>query len=120
MKYIIATVEMADAIHNILRTTIKAVYPKHYLKEVVNFFCRHHSREHILEGIVSGNMGVLLDGEIMIGTGCYDGNHITGGICAARLSETGLRFKAYGKAVGTISVFRQNYKADMLKPCRQD
>ena len=72
MEYLTATVEMADAIHNILHTTIRTVYPKYYPKEVVDFFCQHHSREHILEGIASGNMGVL------IGTGCYDGNHITG------------------------------------------
>ena len=29
-------------------------------------------------GIVSGNMGVLLDRDAVIGTGCFDGNHITG------------------------------------------
>lgn len=78
MEYLTATAEMADAIHNILHTTIKTVYPKYYPKEVADFFCRHHSREHISEGIASGNMGVLADGDIIIGTGCYDGNHITG------------------------------------------
>ena len=78
MEYLTATVEMADTIHNILHTTIKTVYPKYYPKEVTDFFCQHHSREHILEGIVSGNMGVLIDRDIIIGTGCYDGNHITG------------------------------------------
>ena len=78
MEYLIATVEMADAIHNILHTTIRTVYPKYYPKEVADFFCQHHSREHILEGIASGNMGVLTDGDLIIGTGCYDGNHITG------------------------------------------
>lgn len=78
MEYLTAAAEMADAIHNILHTTIRTVYPKYYPKEVVDFFCRHHSREHILEGISSGNMGVLTDGNIVIGTGCYDGNHITG------------------------------------------
>lgn len=26
----------------------------------------------------SGNMGVLINRDIIIGTGCYDGNHITG------------------------------------------
>ena len=52
MEYLTATVEMADAIHNILHTTIRTVYPKYYPKEVVDFFCRHHSREHILEGII--------------------------------------------------------------------
>lgn len=78
MEYLVATVEMADIIHNILHTTIRTVYPKYYPKEVVDFFCQHHSMEHILEGITSGNMGVLTDKGIIIGTGCYDGNHITG------------------------------------------
>lgn len=78
MEYITATTEMADAIHHILHTTITTVYPKYYPKEVADFFCKHHSREHILEGIASGNMGVLIDGDKIIATGCYDGNHITG------------------------------------------
>ncbi len=78
MQYITATADMADSIHHILHTTIKTVYPKYYPGEVTDFFCRHHSREHILEGIASGNMGVLTDGDALIGTGCYDKNHITG------------------------------------------
>lgn len=78
MEYITATAEMADEIYNVLHTTIQTVYPKYYPKEVVDFFCRHHSREHILKGIASGNMGVVVDKDIIIGTGCYDNNHITG------------------------------------------
>lgn len=78
MEYRTADPDMADAIYNILHTTIKTVYPKYYPKEVVDFFCHHHSREHILEGIASGNMGVLVDGDAIVGTGCYDSNHITG------------------------------------------
>lgn len=78
MEYLTATVEMADKIYNILHTTIRTVYPKYYPKEVVDFFCQYHSMEHILEGITSGNMGVLTDKGIIIGTGGYDGNHITG------------------------------------------
>ena len=78
MEYLTATAEMADTIYNILHTTIRTVYPKYYPNEVAAFFCQHHSREHILEGIASGNMGVLIDGNIIIGTGCYNGNHITG------------------------------------------
>lgn len=50
----------------------------YYPKEVVNFFCRHHNKEHILEGIASRNMGVLVAGDVIVGTGCYDSNHITG------------------------------------------
>ena len=78
MEYIAATADMADAIYNVLHTTIKAIYPKYYPKEVTDFFCRHHSKEHILDGIASGNMGVLMAGNVIVGTGCYNGNHITG------------------------------------------
>lgn len=78
MEYIAATADIADAIHNVLHITIKTIYPKYYPEEVVDFFCRHHSKEHILGGIASGNMGVLMDGDVVVGTGCYNGNHITG------------------------------------------
>ena len=78
MKYIRATSDMANDIQNVLHTAITTIYPKYYPKEVVDFFCRHHSKEHILKGIVSGNMGVLVDNDVIVGTGCFDGNHITG------------------------------------------
>lgn len=78
MKYVTATSDMVNGIYNILHTAIRTVYPKYYPKEVVDFFCQHHSKEHILDGITSGNMGVLLDGNVIVGTGCFDSNHITG------------------------------------------
>ncbi|MCI8447109.1 MAG: GNAT family N-acetyltransferase [Eubacterium sp.] len=78
MEYLTATVEMAEAVHNILHTAIRTVYPKYYPKEVTDFFCRHHSRQHVLEGLASGNMRVCIDRDVIIGTGCYVGNHITG------------------------------------------
>lgn len=40
MEYVTAKVEMADAIRNILHTTIRTVYPQYYPKEVVDFFLR--------------------------------------------------------------------------------
>ena len=78
MEYRTAAFDMADEIYNVLHTTIKTVYPKYYPARVADFFCRLHSREHILEGIASGNMGVLVTGGVVVGTGCYDNNHITG------------------------------------------
>lgn len=78
MEYITAVSGMADAIYNILHTTIRTIYPKYYPEEVVGFFCRHHSKEHILDGIATGNMGVLSDGNVIAGTGCFFDNHITG------------------------------------------
>lgn len=78
MEYATATPDMTDIIYNILHITIQTVYPKYYPKEVVDFFCRHHSREHITEGIATGNMGVVTVNDVIVGTGCFDKNHITG------------------------------------------
>lgn len=78
MEYQTATPDMAHAIYHVLHKTIETVYPKYYPLEVVDFFCRHHSREHIADGIATGNMGVLTDGNIIVATGCLDANHITG------------------------------------------
>lgn len=69
---------MVESIYDILNITIKTIYPKYYPKEVADFFCNHHSREHILEGIDTGNMGVLIVDDNIVGTGCFDKNHITG------------------------------------------
>lgn len=77
MKYTRATSDMANDIQNVLHTAIKTIYPKYYPKEVVDFFCRHHNKEHILNGIASGNMGVLVNNNVIVGTGCFNDNHIT-------------------------------------------
>lgn len=43
----------------------------------MDFFCELHNRENIAKDIENGNVGILLvDGQI-VGTGSYDGNHIT-------------------------------------------
>ena len=47
-------------------------------KRSSGFFCRHHSKEHIVDEIASGNMGVLVRNNVIAGAGCFDGNHITG------------------------------------------
>ena len=77
MKYIRVTSDMANDVQNVLHTSIKTIYPKYYPKEVVDFFCRHHSKERIIKGIASGNMGVLVYNDVIVGTGCFDDNHIT-------------------------------------------
>ena len=77
MRYVTAASDMVDGIYNVLHTAIQTIYPQYYPKEVVEFFCKHHSKGHILEGIASGNMGVLMHHGVIAGTGCFDGNHIT-------------------------------------------
>ena len=78
MDYVTAAPVMAEEIHKVLQTTIQTVYPRYYPKEVVDFFCRLHSKTRILEGIASGNVGVLREDGVIVGTGCFDQNHITG------------------------------------------
>ena len=78
MTYTTATPAMAEEMQNVLRTTILQIYPKYYPKEVVEFFCQIHNREHILENIASGNMGVLLEDKTIVGTGRFECNHIKG------------------------------------------
>lgn len=78
MKYIAAVPDMVNEIYDVLHTAIKTIYPKYYPKEVVDFFCKHHSREHILDGIASGNMGVLVNEDAIVGTGSFESNHIAG------------------------------------------
>lgn len=78
MEYVTAATDMVSAIYHVLHTTIKTVYAKYYPREVVDFFCQHHSKEHVLEGIASGNMGVLVENSVIVGTGCCNDNHITG------------------------------------------
>lgn len=77
MRYINATTENLDAIYAIVQETIQNIYPKYYPKEVVDFFCELHSRENILRDIKNGVVGVLIANDRMVGTGCYQDNHIT-------------------------------------------
>ena len=69
MEYITATSDMVDAVHDILHTAIKTIYPKYYPKEVAEFFFFFFSKEHILDGIMSGNMGVLVVENVIAGAG---------------------------------------------------
>ncbi|MCI8884481.1 MAG: GNAT family N-acetyltransferase [Dorea sp.] len=77
MEYVTATSDMINAVYNVLHTAIETIYPKYYPNEVVDFFCRYHSKEHIWDGIATGNMGVLICDNTIVGTGCFEGNHIT-------------------------------------------
>lgn len=77
MEYVTATSDMINAVYNVLHTAIETIYPKYYPNEVVDFFCRYHSKEHIWDGIASGNMGVLICDNTIVGTGCFEGNRIT-------------------------------------------
>jgi GNAT superfamily N-acetyltransferase len=77
MLYIQATEKHTEQVVGLVQETIKTVYPKYYPKEVVDFFCAHHSGEQIKADIMSGNAWVLFRDDQLAGTGCHADNHIT-------------------------------------------
>lgn len=77
MEYIKATEKEIELIVALVKETIQAIYPKYYPKEIVDFFCELHCKENILRDIKDGSVGVLKNGDEIIGTGCYKENHIT-------------------------------------------
>lgn len=77
MEYIIATENDAEEIFAIVQDTIRTIYPRYYPQEVVEFFCSLHCRENIEKDIKGGFVGVLRDDGAVVGTGCYQDDHIT-------------------------------------------
>lgn len=77
MKYINADEQLLTYIYNIVQQTIKAVYPKYYPQEVVDFFCELHSLDNIRDDINKQNVYVLFDNDALVGTGSLSDNHIT-------------------------------------------
>lgn len=77
MEYRLAKPEEIKEIYEIVQDTIKRIYPKYYLPEIVAMFCELHDKENIGEDVKSGNTYVLLENNKITGTGTVKGNHIT-------------------------------------------
>ncbi len=77
MEYIQATEKDIQRVFALVQETIAAVYPSCYPEEVVSFFCQLHSLENIRRDILEGRVGLLINGQRLLGTGCHQGNHIT-------------------------------------------
>lgn len=77
MEYGKAGIENAEEIYELVQNTIIAIYPKYYPKEVVDFFCRLHDKEKIVQDITAGNVGILTHDNQLVGTGSHKENHIT-------------------------------------------
>lgn len=77
MEYIKATENDLEQIAALVQETIKTIYPKYYPKEVVDFFCELHCRENIFKDIKAGVVGIVVNDNEIVGTGCYKDNHIT-------------------------------------------
>lgn len=77
MEFLLAKEQDAEQVYMLVQETIRTVYPKYYLKEIVDMFCAFHSRENILRDIEEGNTYILSENEKIIGTGTAKENHIT-------------------------------------------
>lgn len=77
MNYRKARMEDAAAVTDIVQKTKAEIYPKYYPKEVVDFFGQLHCYEHIAADIQKQKVYVLEAGGVLVGTGSYEGNHIT-------------------------------------------
>jgi GNAT superfamily N-acetyltransferase len=66
----IKTAAAADlgTVHDIVQTTINAVYPHYYPKGAVDFFFTHHSREHIASDIAGCLVSIAYSGGRAVGT----------------------------------------------------
>ena len=77
MQLMLAKNHDAPQVYSIVQETIKVVYPKYYLKEIVDMFCEFHSLENITKDIEAENTYILMENKKIIGTGTKNANHIT-------------------------------------------
>lgn len=71
-----AVLTESDIITELVRETIKAVYPKYYPAGAVEFFLAHHKPEKIASDIEAGKVYVILRDGVIVGTVTIDGNVI--------------------------------------------
>ena len=66
MEYRKAKIEEIQNIYEIVKTTIRQIYPKYYLPEIVDAFCDFHSKENISkDNTIERKKGmVTIDNEI--------------------------------------------------------
>lgn len=78
MKYRKAILEELEYIYEVVQNTIAEVYPRYYLKEIVDMFSEFHNKDNIAKDIIQGELYLLaLDDNTIIGTGTANKNHIT-------------------------------------------
>lgn len=77
MNYRKAQMEDAKEVTDIVQRTKEKIYPRYYPREVVDFFGRLHCYENILRDIQKNNVYVLESGNVAVGTGSFEENHIT-------------------------------------------
>ena len=106
MEFKLANKNNLEQVYELVQETIKSVYPKYYLPEIVEMFSEYHCKEHVLQDILARNTYILLQGDTIVGTGTKQENHIT---------RVYVRPKFQGKGYGTYimnqleELIRKNY-----------
>ena len=77
MNFQLANKNNLEQVYELVQETIRVVYPKYYLPEIVDMFREYHSRDHVLQDIVARNTYILWVGDNLVGTGTIQENHIT-------------------------------------------
>lgn len=77
MEYRKAETTQAQQVWQLVQDTIKAVYPKYYLNDAVEFFCQLHSVDRVKADIENGFVRILIVDDSIVGTGTVCENHIT-------------------------------------------
>ena len=77
MDFQLANKNNLEQVYELVQETIRKVYPKYYLPEIVDMFREYHSREHVLQDIAARNTYILWQGDTIVGTGTIQENHIT-------------------------------------------
>lgn len=65
-----------ETVIHITHTTIEAIYPHYYPRGAVDFFLSHHSKSAIERDIRDGNIFLLTDNNISVGTVTINGNEL--------------------------------------------
>ena len=77
MEFRKAKKENLEQVYELVQETIREVYPKYYLKEIVDMFCEFHNKERIAQDVEAGTVYILFAEANRIGTGTINENHIT-------------------------------------------
>lgn len=72
-----ARLDQTDKINEIVSKTIKEIYPKYYLNEIVDFFLELHNYNNINNDILKGNTYVIGCEATILGTGTMNQNAIS-------------------------------------------
>ena len=108
----------SDIITELVRETIKAVYPKYYPAGAVEFFLAHHKPEKIASDIEAGKVYVIERDGIIVGTVTIDGNDIARLFVELSKQGSGYGGKLLDFAENMIFEYSETVRLDCSLPAK--